>query len=347
MAQTRRNFLLGLAAVLAAPRQAIAAAPSATLAAAWQAGRDNRVGLLAAVEAGLAIAAQLDVPTRAHGLLAEPSGTLLAVARRPGDWLLRWDRQGRALAWRWIESGRAFAGHLLASPDGATVYSTEIDLETGAGLIGVRDAASLEKRAEWPTHGLDPHQLILDRTRAGSLIVANGGVPTRPETGRLKVDLDRMASSLVRLDATTGALLGQWRLADPRLSLRHLAWNGDRLGIALQAEHDDPAAKAAAPILAVLADDRLEAVPGPDLAGYGGAIAPLGDGFAIGCPRAQGVALYGRAGYRGRVELAEACPLATVDGRLWAGGRDRVLNLAAGTAGLVPDIRLDNHWIAL
>ena len=40
----------------------------------------------------------------------------------------------------------------------------------------------------------------------------------------------------MRLDATMGRLMGQWRLQDPRLSLRHLAWgpDGKTLGIALQ-----------------------------------------------------------------------------------------------------------------
>jgi hypothetical protein len=187
-------------------------------------------------------------PPAPTALLREPSGSVLSVARRPGDWLLRWDEQGRALTWRWIEPGRAFAGHMLASADGATVYTTEIDLETGAGLIGVRDGATLAKRDEWSSHGIDPHQLLWDATRPGAFIVANGGVPTRPETGRIKHALDRMDSSLVRLDGASGRRLCQWRLSDPRLSLRHLAWNGTRLGVALQAEHDNPADKLSAPV---------------------------------------------------------------------------------------------------
>jgi hypothetical protein len=179
-------------------------------------------------EVTLAIETVLEVPTRAHGLLREASGSLLAVARRPGDWLLRWSAEGRPLAWRWIEPGRAFAGHVIISEDGRTLYTTEIDLDSGTGLIGVRDAGSLEKRAEWPTGGLDPHMLTRDATRPGALIIANGGVPTQPETGRAKRELHRMDSSLVRLDARTGALLGQWRLADQRLSLRHLARSEER-----------------------------------------------------------------------------------------------------------------------
>ncbi len=355
---SRRAFLACLPALLGAPAWARAAAQAGEhirLAAAWQAGHGYQVGILDHAE-GPAIRAALDVPTRAHGLLAEPGGTLLAVARRPGDWLLRWDAQGRALAWRWIEPRRAFAGHMLASPDGRTVYTTEVDLDTGAGLLGVRDGTSLEKRAEWPTHGLDPHMLTWDAGRPGTMIVANGGVPTRPETGRVKRDLHRMDSSIVRLDAGTGALLGQWRLQDPRLSLRHLAWNGQGgkpvLGIALQAEHDDAEAKSKAPILALFDGQSLRAVEAPvSLAGYGGSIAALGEGFAVSCPRRQGVAVFGAEGFRSLVGLDEACPLASARGTLWAGGGERMLALAPDARlaeeDRLPGIRLDNHWIAL
>ncbi|MBK6742836.1 MAG: DUF1513 domain-containing protein [Hydrogenophilales bacterium] len=348
---TRREFLLGLVALLGAPSVARAAAQigeEIRLAATWQAGAGNRVGLLTLAGDNLRIATELELPTRAHGLLREPAGTLLTVARRPGDWLLRWDEQGRALAWRWVEPGRAFAGHLLASPDGATVYTTEIDLETGAGLIGVRDGNTLAKLAEWPTRGLDPHELLWDPTRPGNLIVANGGVPTRPETGRVRHDLDRMDSSLARLDAATGRIVDQWRLDDPRLSLRHLAWNGDRLGIALQAEHAEPSRRDGAPVLALLDNDVLRVVASPGLRGYGGSIAAHDDGFAVSCPRAQGVALYDAHGYRDFIALQEACALTGHANRLWAGGRTQALgNGGAPLIAGLPDIRLDNHWVAL
>jgi len=352
----RREFLSGLAALLCTPAWARAAAPAThlvapRLAATWQAGPGYQVGILEhgdGLAVGLRIRVALDVPTRAHALLREADGSLLAVARRPGDWLLRWSQEGKALAWRWIEPRRAFTGHVIS--DGRTLYITETDLDSGAGLIGVRDARTLEKLAEWPCHGIDPHQLVWDRD--GNLLVANGGVPTRPETGRVKRDLERMDSSLVRLDAATGALLGQWRLADRRLSLRHLAWNGDRLGVALQAEHDDAPSKASAPVLAVFDGDTLRPAIGPQtLAGYGGDVAALGGHFAVSCPRAHGIALYTAEGaWQGFIPLSEACALAAPPDRLWAGGRQEALALKAGRADAqapLPAIRLDNHWLAL
>jgi uncharacterized protein len=62
--------------------------------------------------------------------------------------------------WQWAEHGRAFNGHAIFSPDAQRVYYTEIDLGTGMGLIGVRDAHTLAKLAEWPTHVMDPHELL-------------------------------------------------------------------------------------------------------------------------------------------------------------------------------------------
>ena len=347
---------------------AAATAPPLQLAAAWEAAHGYQVGVLAYRGDTLQVGAALDVPTRAHGVWAERGGTLLAVARRPGDWLLRWRPEGegsaKAIAWAWADPDRAFNGHVIAGPGGKTLYTTETNLETGQGLVGLRDAATLEKIGEWPTHGMDPHELLLDGD--GSLVVANGGIPALPETGRLKIHMDRMDASLVRLDTRSGAPLGQWRLADKRLSLRHMAWGrapagGPRvLGIALQAEHDDAAAKTAAPVLALFDGQQLQtctADVGHVLAGYGGDIAWAAGGFAVGCPRANGVAVWQADGrWTGFFPLQEACAVASAstageaDTTLWAGGR--LAALARDGAGrtaspALKNVRLDNHWAPL
>lgn len=350
----RRDFLAALAALGSLPLAARAAAQQGLrLAASWQTAQGYQLGILDTTADGrIAIAAALDVPTRAHGLLREPGGTLLGVARRPGDWLVRWNARGEALAWRWIEPGRAYAGHVLASADGRTLYTTETDRNSGEGYIGVRDAATLEKQDEWSTGGRDPHQLTWDATLGDRhLIVANGGVPTYRETGRAKRDLDRMDSSLVRLHGETGEQLGQWRLPDARLSLRHLAWGGTRaplLGIALQAEHDRAEDRTTAPLLALFDGSTLRSVAAPrPLAGYGGDIAAAGDRFAVSCPRDRGIALYDATrGWQALVPLDEACALATHAGRIVAGGLSRVLSVDDAAYAL-PGVRLDNHWISV
>jgi len=339
----------------------------------------------------LRLTCALAVPTRAHGLCAEPAGTVLTAARRPGDWLLRWDpRRGRALQWHWIEADRAFNGHVLAAPDGRRVFTAETDLESGTGLIGVRDASTLRKLAEWPTHGLDPHDIAWlpgQGGDVGGLLVANGGIPIRPETGRVKVALDRMDSSLVLLDGEHGRLLGQWRVNDGRLSLRHLspaippsgtaapsagkAALSPLVGIAMQAEHDDATLKAQAPLLALWDGASLHLADQPGglaLSGYGGDVAALPGGWAVSATRAGQVARWTQEGqWQGTQPLEEACALMTdAEGRLWAAGPAQAWTLRARPEQpLLPDRpqpqpqpqpqplrrtggpRLDNHWIVL
>jgi len=339
----RREVLLSM---MCLPAAAHASPTPSRLAAAWDSAQGSRIGVLEQRASGWRVAATLDVPTRAHGLIVEPEGTLIAVARRPGEWLLRWDRDGRQAACVWNDPARRFNGH--ARRRGALLYTTETELDTGAGAVVVRDASSLAVTAIWPTHGTDPHDLQF--AADGTLWVANGGITTRPETGRAKHDLDRMDSSLVHLDGSDGRLLGQWRLDDARLSLRHLALRGDELGIALQAEHDDPARRVQAPVLAVFDGRVLRACPTPQpLAGYGGDIVATAEGYCVSVPRADGLALFSIDGQQcERIALAAACALASQRGRVFAGGRDAVLTLQGRVhdSSEAPPLRFDNHWQA-
>lgn len=367
---TRRQALALLGATLATPLARAQPQAPLRLAAAWEQQGSFHVGLISAPQGAnlpLQTSASIDVPTRAHGLCALPDGSVLAVARRPGDWLVRWhpDRPNQP-QWLWAEPDRAFNGHAIVSAGGQRIYTTETDLESGASLVGVRDARSLEKLDEWRTHGIDAHELIWD-TRAPqggapTLIVANGGVPTAPETGRAKLRLDTMDSSLVRLHGGSGERLGQWRLADPRLSLRHLAWSPDRatLGIALQAEHGEMAEKDAAPVLALFDGQALRVQPAPQttaarMHGYGGSIAASTHGWAVSCPRANGIATYApQGGWQALVPLPQVCALAVNGTQLWAAGRAHSLQDAQSAQPLThphgPELagaRFDNHWIGL
>lgn len=356
-AMSRRDFLIASTvnvAALIAPARAAGLFQDARvrLGAAWNDPASHRIGILALQDGAMVPESSLEVPTRAHGLAFAADGSLFAVARRPGDWILRW-RPGHADAdWIWAEPGRAFNGHIAFSADGRRVFTSETDLDSGAGIIGVRDACTLAALAEWPSHGIDPHALLVE---GDMLMVANGGVPTRPETGRVKRGLERMDSSLVRLDAARGTLLGQWRLDDSRLSMRHLARNGSLLGIALQAEHDDPAARAAAPLLALFDGRGLSiASPQDTLAtqGYAGDIAPAGTGFVIGAPRGNLVTRWmPGAGWQTPIALAEGCAIAASNAGgapIWAAGRGAAMRLQGEEKtrmDLSSSIRVDNHWI--
>jgi hypothetical protein len=230
--------------------------------------------------------------------------------------------------------------------------TTEVDLETNQGLLVLRDKRSLETVAEWPTHGIDPHLVLAEPE--GTLLVANGGVPTLPESGRVKLARTGMDSSLVQLQAGTGALLGQWRLDDPRLSIRHLARHASGVvGISLQAEHEDAPARAQAPLLALFDGRqlRLSAEAPHTLAGYGGDILATPEGFALAATRANLLTRWSAQGaWQGSHALQEACPLALWRSQeLWAGGRAQALQAQGPSAPWVHDtrdLRLDNHWVA-
>ncbi|MCB4362698.1 DUF1513 domain-containing protein [Hydrogenophaga taeniospiralis] len=360
---SRRGVLLAGAGACCLPSAWAARADRATLLAAWQSNAEQHIGLLSVGDTSWSVQRSFVVPTRAHGLWAEAGGSVLAVARRPGDWLLRWQPESGQTQWHWIGDDRRFNGHVITSADGATLWTTETDLDTAQGRLGVRHAKSLDKQAEWPTHGMDPHELLalperLGELPAGSLIVANGGIPTLPETGRAKRALDRMDASLVALDPRSGALLAQWRLADPMLSIRHLAWDpvSRRVGVALQAEHPDLPTRQRAPVLAVCDGSGLRAATEqPTLMGYGGSIcARPGGGFVVSCPRANRLALFDAdARWHHDQPHQEAYALAERAGHWWASGSEGVLQMggtpdpvvASAAASVREPVRFDNHWL--
>lgn len=367
----RRRFIAGLGALaLPAAARAAAAAPKAPrqrLAAAWRlpddtGGELDRVGVLEIDWAASRIDVLADhpAPGRAHGLMAMPDGGFVAVANRPGRWLLRCDAQGRVMQRHALDDDGAphtLGGHAMLSADGQRLFTCETHPGTGDGWIGVRSADTLRRLGEFSSHGLDPHQMLLDGE--GRLWVANGGIPRLPD-GR-KTAMARMAPSLVQLAPDDGRLLAAHRLTDPRLSLRHIAWaagDAGRMGVALQAEHDDEALRREAPLLAVLEDGRLT-LPTRDAqgAGYAGDItAGPGGGFVLSGQRTgRGLWWHPQAATElARVaELGEPCALAS-----WDGGRGVLIAARLGVARWhareaprmlrwpMP-MSPDNHWLLL
>ncbi|SEQ22814.1 hypothetical protein SAMN02982919_00250 [Giesbergeria anulus] len=337
---------------------AVESTPSARLLAAWQAQAEYRIGILEFDTRGWSVTQSLETPTRPHGLLIESSGSIVAVARRPGDWIVRWNSTTHATQWHWIEDDCRFNGHILASQDGQCLWSTETDQESQRGLLGVRNAKTLEKINEFDTQGLDPHQLLalpvtVGRYRAGTLMVANGGIRTLAESGRTKQTQFPVDASLVALSPLDGEILGQWRLSDRWLSIRHLAWNpsSQRLGIALQAEHPGVDNRHTAPVLAVWDGVALRTARNqPPVMGYGGDIIALaGAGFAVSCTKAGVVAVYSVDGCWIKNIVHPGAGALAQSGAQW---------LAAGQSGILQDTMLlqadahvsathhqwDNHW---
>jgi uncharacterized protein len=274
------------------------------------------------------------------------------------------DADGRVVQRRDLEDdeGGRFTldGHVHPGPGGEWLYTTETERAHGEGWIGVRDARTLAKVAQWRTHGRDPHQLLVDVD--GALLVANGGIP-RTADGK-KRDLDQMRSSLVRLHPERDELLGQWRLDDARLSLRHMAWNNAsglerRLGVALQAEHDDLNRRRNAPVLA-LWDGQSLSIPSRDArcAGYAGDIAAgPGGGFILSGQRVGRGAMWHPDAPEALftiAELTELCALAEAG----EPGGGVLIGAARGLASWHPSrppamfawprpMTPDNHWVVL
>lgn len=366
---TRRHCLRGLAAGALAwvtPRiHAKSRATQAVFIAAWQNDKGHWVGLIEVQTQAWRVLSSCALPGRAHGLQQLDDGSVLVAARRPGDWLLRWHPAHHTTSWFWEVDDRRFNGHVLTNTFcGQTFFTSETDLFSGQGLVGLRDLHSLKKVDEWPSHGLDPHDMLVlpaafGAHPAGTLLVANGGIRTHAETGRSKKQLDQMDSSLVALNPSTGRLLGQWRLPDPRLSIRHLAWNtvSKRLGIALQAEHDDTVQRHNAPVLAVWNGTGLSvAAAQPPLQGYGGSIvATQQGGFAVSCPKQNSLVWFDAQGNHLSSQIHHSvCPLAWHQGQVWSAGADQVgvstrLDVQPvfhATATQSNHHKFDNHWIA-
>lgn len=379
----RRQFLARLAAGLPAslalpslaalPQLSLAASQDAAIenlavAAAWRGPSQGDTYMAGILDAHwdadkLAIRYATVLPGRAHDIHATADGGLLAVAYRFGDWLLRSDAQGKVMRQISLrdEGSRLMAGHAAWALDGSVLYVTEIDTRDNQGWVSVRDAQTFKKLAEWRTQGADPHQLVVDHD--GSLLVANGGVARNPQTDR-KLSLTHMQSSLARLDGQSGKLLGQWQLDDPRLSLRHLAWNRSGseqdalLGIAMLAEHEDAATRAQAPVLALFDGEKLSlpSSQGDGIGYCGNIVAAHGGGFMLSSTANK--ALLWHPGIPQKlqtvVDMRETYALAA-----WPGPDQRGGVIIATAVGLLrwhpslppkvlawpQPMALDNHWM--
>lgn len=327
------------------------------------AGVQYHAGVLHWSEQEVAQAHSVRLPGRAHGLQALPDGGMVVAAVRPGNWLWRGDAQARTVVqWQAPQGARTLDGHVCLSADGQWLFTSETDAATSQGWVSVRDVRTLEPVAQFRSGGVEPHQLLVDE--AGKLWVANGGL-LRGAADR-KRDIERMDSSLVCIDPAQGERLGQWRLKDARLGLRHMAWSrpqagqGPLLGIALQNEHDDLDQRRTSTVLAVWDGRELRSVALQGLGGgYGSDIvAASGGGFVVSCQRSH-LALWWDPvqAPQGQV-VAQLQDLGALAAPMGPDGPQSLMAAArvAGrwhprrTAAAVAwprAIKLDNHWVAL
>jgi len=360
----RRRFLATLAAAGAAPNL-VARASDDRRFIGCRADREGR--FLASVfdESGC-IHHDVPLPGRGHGFAVHPStGHVVVFARRPGDWALLVDPSTGAVLQRLSAAeGRHFYGHGAFGRDGAFLYTSENGFEDGRGIIGVWDVARDWRRVrEWSSHGVGPHEV---RVLGGGarLAIANGGIRTHPDTGRAKLNLDAMVSSLAVLDTTDGRLVrsasfGEWLR---RLSIRHLDIDRDsRIVVAMQHEGSR---RDRVPLVAFERDARLAPAYAPGEASrrmrqYAGSVCFDASGryVAVSHPHEGIVSMWtsGSARWLALTELPDTCGIAAGSSAgvfiaTGAGGRIARIDARVGESALLArsdGSRWDNHLLAL
>ena len=190
------------------------------------------------------VLAQVELPLRGHDMAVShtESGRVLVFSRRPGNYIFDVDlSRGHLNQVIKASAGRHFFGHGVFSPDGLRLFTTENDYDTQTGKVVVRDAQSLQVINEFDSGGIGPHQLAW-LNNGQTLVVANGGIATHPDTPRKKLNLTTMAPNLTYLDSVSGTILQQFSPPHHQLSIRHLAVNQDNkvvIGMQFQGELSD------------------------------------------------------------------------------------------------------------
>jgi hypothetical protein len=169
------------------------------------------------------------LPARAHAMLIHPKkNQVIVFARRPGYFLLVLDaKTGKVIQRIKTEENRPLCGHGVFSHDGKRLYLTVNNIDLGRGVIHVLDATNNYKQIdEFSSGGIGPHEIGLLRD-GKTLVVANGGILTHPDSGRSKLNLDSMTPALTYLNADNGKVIAAYQLAKKhhQLSIRHFDIN--------------------------------------------------------------------------------------------------------------------------
>ena len=307
----------------------------------------------------------LDLPGRGHGGAFRPGhADCVIFARRPGTFAIVADRtDGRLLHTLSSPAGRHFYGHGCFCADGRYLYTTENDFDGERGVIGVWEASGGYRRiAELDSFGIGPHDIRL-MPDGRTLVVANGGILTHPDTGRHKLNIPDMEPSLVFLDRRDGRRMRAYALPRDirKLSIRHLApgYCEGREGAVFAAMQYEGPAEDHPPLIARVRRDRLAFMSAPpgiqeSMRNYCGSIASDISGriAAATCPRGNMVTFWSAGGaFHHAVEIRDGCGIAAGRGAgeflLSGGAGDLVLYNAierkVRRRNVVPNRRWDNH----
>lgn len=178
---------------------------------------------------------------RGHGSAIHPlkPASVILFARRPGREALEINLKNGQVEKRFeAEPNRHFYGHGCFSGDGKWLFTTEADVKHNVGKIGIRDAVTYQKVGEYESYGIGPHEMKL-MPDGQTLVIANGGMLTRPETGRKVLNLATMNSHLTYVNALTGQKVDAFHVPEPKASIRHLDVAKDgTVAIAMQVQRE-------------------------------------------------------------------------------------------------------------
>ncbi len=311
----------------------------------------------------------LPLPGRGHSFAVRPGGhTAVHFARRPGRFALVVDLVRGAVDRRLeTPAERHFYGHGVFSRDGRRLYATENDFGEERGVVGVYDAVNDYRRiGELKSHGIGPHDIRL-LSDGETLVVANGGIATRPDLPRIKLNLPTMAPSLCLVDRRDSTLLQERRL-DPalhQLSIRHLAV-GPEDTVAVAMQYEGPAGDLV-PLVAVWRGfEALRLLRGPAavmraMKHYCGSVCfdPSGRTIAVSAPRGGIVTFWdvGAGRYLSSARVPDGCgvaPAARPAEFLASSGQGGVVAIDARSGRARPfsvnrlqNGRWDNHLVAV
>lgn len=234
MSLTRRHFAALCAGLGVAPLAdpVSASGTPAHLPAFLSAYRDpaGAFGVAALDDAGSILFTEA-LPARGHDTIVSPDqSTSITFARRPGRFALVVDLTQQRPAFAFAAAGgRHFYGHGFFSTDGRLLYATENYYEDEGGVIGIYDVdAGYMRIGELDSYGIGPHEALLLADQR-TIVVANGGILTHPDSPRQKLNLASMEPSLVYLDSQNGDLVERVSLPPSlhQLSIRHMDQTGD------------------------------------------------------------------------------------------------------------------------
>lgn len=297
------------------------------------------------------------LPGRGHAAAAHPTAPLAVVfARRPGTFALVTDCVTSAIRQHLsAPSGHHFSGHGAFSADGRLLFTGENNYDAARGVVGVWDtSAGFRRLGSFASGGIGPHDIRL-MPDGQTLVVANGGIETHPDTGRAKLNLPIMRPNLsyVSVDGVLQDMVEpplDWHKA----SLRHLAVRSDGLvAAAVQWQGD---LSDVPPLLATHrrgtglrfhdSAQRLER----QMQGYAGSIAIAGDRIAITGPRGGTALIFSAEGrFQRTVDAADICGVAPGPaGLVFTTGTGRVLvDYGRTYQAARHNVNWDNHLIAL